>query len=116
MRSLDAVIAWTPNRDPFKWLPTKGEVAVTIVPELKGFEAHPISVGACDLNWRRATDSRRRELMQRYLTRMIYRDGLRPEDVLAAISVVEDFRAVTFSTAKPDPEDKSWLWGLDWDF
>ena len=105
MRAVEAMIVWTPNREPFKELPTVGTIAVTTIPEAPELKTHPMSVGACDLIWRETDDSGRRELMQWYFTDLIHRDFLKEKVVRKALSAIEDFARYPFSAAKPDPND-----------
>lgn len=50
MKAIDAMVVWTPNRDPFGQFPFKGLVAVTTIPEKAILKNHPKSMGACDYN------------------------------------------------------------------
>lgn len=105
MRALDAMILWTPNREPFQDQPLAGTVSVTKIPEANKMKAHPISVGACDLSWRETDESGREELMQRYFTQMIHRDNINEQDVYRAISNIDEFDGKRFSTDAPVGDD-----------
>lgn len=105
MRALDAMILWTPNREPFQDQSLAGTVSVTTIPEADEMKAHPMSAGACDLSWREADDFGRQELMQRYFTQMLHRDNLNEDEVYRAISNIDEFEGKRFSTEVPVGED-----------
>lgn len=106
MRAIDAMIVWTPNRDLWLGRPATGEIAVTTIPEHPSLKRHPMSVGACDLNWRETDDEGRRELMQKYFTQMIHRDHLDETAVRSAIAEIDEFKKINFSAEKPAIEDE----------
>jgi hypothetical protein len=104
----DAMIVWTPNRDLWKGKASAGKIAVTAIPEAPALMTHPMSVGACDLNWREADDVGRRELLQRYFTQIIHRDNIDTDRAREALSAIEDINSIHLSEHKPDPNDDSW--------
>lgn len=106
MRAEDAMIVWTPNRELYDGMPNQGGIAVTTIPEPSELKAHPMSVGACDHNWRETNDSGRRELMQRYFTSMIHRDNMDEDKVRKALSEIEDFRGYYFSSDEPTDDEE----------
>lgn len=106
MRAADTMIVWTPNRDGWADRPTGGKIEVTTIPEPPAFREHPMSVGACDHDWRETDDAGRLALMQRYFSQMIHRDGLDEQTVRAALSQVDEFKNYPFSNEKlPDEDD-----------
>ncbi|MBB3993297.1 hypothetical protein GGR95_000925 [Sulfitobacter undariae] len=105
MRALDALILWTPNREPFQEMPFAGTVSITTIPEADELKAHPMSVGACDLSWRETDDSGRQDLMQRYFTQMLHRDNINEDKIYQAISSIDEFDGEHFSTDVPAGED-----------
>jgi hypothetical protein len=109
MRLEETMIVWTPDRDDWKARPTTGGLAVTTIPQAEGLRAHPMSVGACDHNWRETDYAGRRQLLQRYFTQIVHRDKLDERRVREALSVIEDINPNHLSADKPDPDDDSWL-------
>ena len=107
MRAIEAIIVWTPNREPFNDLLTTGQVEVATIPEPRSMKSHPFSVGACDLNWRDTDEQGRRELMQRYFTQMIHRDHIDEQTARKAVDAIDDFRGYHFSAERPGPTDDS---------
>jgi hypothetical protein len=105
----DAMIVWTPDRDLWKDRPTSGQIAVTSIPEAPALKAHPMSAGACDANWREADDAGRRQLLQRYFTQIVHRDGVGEKQARQALSVIEDINPEHLSADRPEPDDESWL-------
>lgn len=105
MRALDALILWTPNREPFQDQPLTGKISVTTIPEPTWMKAHPMSVGACDVNWLEADESGRHHLMQRYFTQMLHRDKLNENEIYRAISTIDEFKGQKFSTEVPEGDD-----------
>jgi hypothetical protein len=106
MRLEETMIVWTPNRDLWLDKATTGQVAVTTIPEKQELKAHPMSVGACDHNWRETDDAGRRQLLQKYFTQMIHEDKLDETRVREALSVIQDINPDHLSAAKPDPDDE----------
>ncbi len=106
MRARDAMIVWTPNKELYDNLPNKGQIAVTTIPEPNELKAHPMSVGACDHDWRETDDAGRRELMQRYFTSMIHRDNMDEDSVRNALSEIEDFQGHYFSSDEPTDDEE----------
>jgi hypothetical protein len=104
----DAMIVWTPNRDGWLGRPTTGQVAVTTIPSVPSLKKHPMSAGACDHNWREADAARRRELLQRYFTQIVHRDGVNEQVARQALSVIDDINPAYLSADKPDPDDDGW--------
>src|SRR5258707_12642841 len=102
------MIVWTPDRDDWKNRPTTGGIAVTTIPEAQELKAHPMPGGACDLSWREADDAGRRELLQRYFTQIVHRDGIDQNRAREALSVIEDINPAHLSADKPDPDDDTW--------
>src|SRR5882757_146321 len=105
----DAMIVWTPDRDLWKGKATTGQIAVTSIPEAPPLKDHPMSVGACDHNWREADEAGRRKLLQRYFTQIVHRDGVDQNKVREALSAIEDVNPAHLSDEKPDPDDDTWL-------
>jgi hypothetical protein len=103
----DAMIVWTPNRDMWEGSPTAGQIAVTTIPEAPALKAHPMSAGACDLNWRKGDGAERRKLLQQYFTQIVHRDKLDEETVRQALSVIADTNVNQLSAEAPDPDDES---------
>lgn len=104
MRAIDAMIVWTPNKEPWTQYPSIGKVAVTTIPEPPELKRYPLSVGACDLDWRETDDLGRRNLMQKYFTQMIHEDGIDESVARAAIAMIDDFSGVYFSADPMPPE------------
>lgn len=104
----DAMIVWTPARGVFENEPTAGQIAVTTIPQPAELRAHPMSTGACDLDWRETTDVGRRELLQRYFTQFIHRDHLNDTAVRDALGVIEDINTQHLSAKAPPEGDDSW--------
>jgi hypothetical protein len=101
----DAMIVWTPNRGIWRDRPTAGQIAVTTIPEHPRLKEHPMSTGACDHNWRETDDAGRRELLQRYFTKIIHDDGIGEDAARQVLSVIEDINPAHLSADKPEPED-----------
>lgn len=105
MKAIEAMIVWTPNREPYRKTPMRGKIAVTKIPESAEIREYPMSVGACDLSWQEADDEGRIIMMQRYFTEMIHRDFLDEDEVYSALSEIDEFRGMRFSNekSKDDP-------------
>ena len=107
MIALEAMILWTPNREPFLNSSLAGTVVVTEIPEDPLMRMHPMSVGACDHNWVATDEAGRAQLMQRYFSQMLHRDNIPEDTIIDALSNIIEFEDVRFSTARPDGDD--WL-------
>jgi len=101
----ETMIVWTPNREIWADRPLAGQVAATTIPERPELRAHPMSVGACDLDWRETDDAGRRALLQKYFTQMIHRDNIDEATAREALSGIEDFNPALLSAEAPDPDD-----------
>jgi len=104
MRAIDAMIVWTPNRGDWANRPTAGKVEVTTIPEPPALRAHPISVGACDHDWKDTDDAGRLQLAQEYFSHMIHRDGIDEATARAAFAQIEEFKNHHFSAEPPEDE------------
>lgn len=109
MKLREAMFVWTPNRDGWAHKPTAGQVAVTTIPEARALKAHPMSAGACDVDWKESDDDGRRQLLQRYFTQMVHRDGISADTARRAFSQIVDVNPQHLSDAAPDPNDDDWL-------
>jgi hypothetical protein len=78
----------------------------TTLPEHPSLKKHPMSVGACDLDWREETDAGRLVLMQRYFTQMVHRDFLEESVVRAALDNIDEFKGYPFSSDPPQQDDE----------
>lgn len=97
------MIVWTPNRPPFNET-TRGQVAITTIPEGPATRPHPVSVGACSSDWNEADDAGRKELMQGYVTEMLYRDNIPLTAIRKAVSEIDEYTDFPFSTDKPEDD------------
>jgi hypothetical protein len=103
MRAVDAIILWTPDREPFTRYRTKGTIEVTRYPE-QGAQTHPMSVGACEFRWCDTDENGRRKMMQYYVTTMLHEDYLPLNVVREAVIQIDEYVGFPFSTEKPSIE------------
>lgn len=64
-----------------------------------------MSVGACDHNWRDTDDAGRLDLMKKYYSHIVHRDGLNAEEVASALSEIDEFEGFPFETITELIED-----------
>lgn len=91
MRAIDAMFVWTPNRDIWAGRPTAGQVEVTRIPEAPALRAHPMSCGACDLDWREFDDAGRLAFARKLFAQMVLRDNIAENVVRTAFEQVDEF-------------------------
>ena len=103
MRSADALIVWTPNRETHAANPTRGKIRVFQFGQ-QDDPYYASSVGACDLNWNTTDDGGRLALMQRYVTVMLYEDDMELDAVREAITQIDEFRKFPFSIDAKSPD------------
>ena len=107
MRAVDAMLVWTPDRDPWKGAATAGQVEVTTIPEKPDLRDHPMSLGACDQGWRDLDEAGRLRRLQQCFSHMINHDGIAEEVARAAMARIDDVRGYPFSSEKPEPSEGS---------
>ncbi|MGO4386743.1 hypothetical protein AB4Y85_04345 [Microvirga sp. 2YAF29] len=105
MRAIDAMIVWTPDREPCQTNSNAGKVEVATIPEPPRLKAFPMSAGACDHDWREAANQGRIALIQPYFSQMIHRDGIQEAVARAALSRIDEFRDYPFSTDEPEDDE-----------
>ena len=81
MNSSDAMIVWTPNREPFLETPSRGKVAVTTIPEHPATTDHTHSAGACDHDWKTITESERQERIRELARQMVEEDNIPKDEI-----------------------------------
>jgi hypothetical protein len=105
MRAIDALIVWTPDREPWKGQRFAGRVAVTTIDHADDFRDYPMSVGACDFHYLETDDAGRLQLIQQVYSPMIHRDGITAEAIQSALSCIDEFRDHQFSPEMSEPPD-----------
>ncbi len=86
----DAMFLWMPvNAEIYGDNPRQGRVIV--VPRGQNVSEYPMSAGACDSDWNEAdTDTARIELLQGYVSVMVWDDGVERESILVALGHIDD--------------------------
>ncbi|MEN5278172.1 hypothetical protein ABE527_14625 [Brucella sp. TWI432] len=90
MKSIDAMITWTPNRDPFLQNPTCGQVRVihhNVEPDNNDI---PCSVGACNAGWKEMSVEDRQTEINEIYRRMVEEDNIDPAYAKKQIGRIED--------------------------
>lgn len=107
MQAKDAMFVWTPDREPFdrKHFPLKGRMDATTIPESAHNRKHPMSYGACNLDWEEMDDAERLERAQRLVSQLIHDDNIPEPEVRKAFAKVDEFAAFPFHNNPPDHED-----------
>jgi len=86
---------WTPKKAPFDYHPRRGQVAVMTLPQDSDAKQHPKSAGACDLDWKNASDAERVRMMQNLINDM-KDDLVDMPSIRAALNQVDEFRRYPF--------------------
>jgi hypothetical protein len=94
MKSEDAMVVWTPNREPFSIDATRGRVVATTIPEHPKTQRYSHSVGACDHGWREKSEAERQEALHQLANQMINEDKIAPADLDKAFSQIEGWSGV----------------------
>lgn len=90
MKLENALFLWMPiNPEIYHDNPRQGRLIV--VERGQNDPEYPMAAGACDIDWNDAdTDSERFELLQGYVSTMVWEDGLEREAILSSLSAIDD--------------------------
>ncbi len=91
MRSIDAMLVWTPKHPHTESDETAGRVKVVTVDT--DDNAFLCSAGSCDIGWDAMSDADRFKHLHQLAEDMIADDNTPREDVYAELDKVEGFRA-----------------------
>lgn len=106
MKLENAIFLWMPvNPEIYHANPRQGRLLV--VNRGQNDSEFPKAAGACDIDWNEArTDSERFELLQDYVSTMVWEDGLEKSTILDALSTVDDINPLQLDfESKPHRHD-----------
>lgn len=99
----------------FLWMPVDPEIyhddlkqgRLIVVERGQNNSDFPMAAGACDIDWNEArTDSERFELLQSYVSTMIWEDGLNESAILESLSIIDDINPLQLDfESKPRRHD-----------
>lgn len=92
MKSSDAMIVWTPDREPFQGA-ARGQIRAVTIPEPAGTRKLACSVGACDDGWKEKTDAQRVDYLERLKAEIVATDGIPEPVVHDALLQIDEYRA-----------------------
>ncbi|WHQ72509.1 hypothetical protein [Methylorubrum extorquens] len=92
MKSSDAMIVWTPDRDPCVGL-TRGQIRVVTLPQPDSARGFYKSVGACDDGWREMTDDERVNELVELKGMIVAEDNIPEATVHAALQAIDEYKA-----------------------
>lgn len=90
MKSEAAMIAWTPDREPFLDNPTRGQVKVIEFLAERDDKNFTHTIGACDSNWEEIGVSGRQLQIEHIFQQMINGDNIDPLEARSALSRLDD--------------------------
>lgn len=90
MQSIEAMITWTPNREPFENNPTRGQVMVIRHNVDNDDNNITHSVGACDHDWIDIGVQGRQERVENIYRQMVNEDNIDPDHAKQQINQMED--------------------------
>ena len=92
MTSADAMIVWTPDREPFEGK-ARGQIRAVTIPEPAGTRQLACSVGACDDGWKQKTADQRVDYLERLKAEIVAQDNIAEPVVHEALRQVDEYRA-----------------------
>lgn len=106
MRLEDAMFLWMPvDASIYYANPRQGRLLV--VERGQNDAEYPMSAGSCDHDWNEAvTDMDRLELLQSYVSEMVWSHGLTRDTILNALSVIDGINPLQLDfNAQPASQD-----------
>lgn len=107
MKLEETTFLWMPNNDDYYTAnPRQGKIALVARGHFD--PEYPCSGGACDLAWAEARSHEERvQILQFYVSLMIWGDEIAPEEVRRAFALVEDLDIQSLDFDRK-PENDTW--------
>jgi hypothetical protein len=92
MKSSDAMVVWTPDRDSCDG-PTRGQIRVVPHPQPASARGFYKAEGACDDGWREMSDDQRVDYLERLKAEIIAEENIPAATVHSALQAIEEYKA-----------------------
>ena len=93
MKSVEAMVLWTPDREPFLQARSRGQIAVVTIPEPSSTQEYMCSTGASDEGWSQKNDMQRVNDLEKLRDMIVKDDNIPYATVHAAMQVVDEYKA-----------------------